>query len=83
MRAGRRAGGQRSGARSLAMALDHLALDAHLLQLRQMIDEHDAFQMIHLVLDAHREQLGRLQLERCATGVLRPHLDVRGAAHVV
>src|SRR5580658_7045343 len=34
----------------------HLALDARLLERRQVFDEHAAHQVIHLVLDTHGEQ---------------------------
>src|SRR5689334_17451381 len=47
----------------LAQLLGELGANALLLQLRQMLDEHLALQVIHLVLDADREQSLRFKRE--------------------
>ena len=54
------------GQARLAQLLGELRADALLLELRQVLDEHLALQVIHLVLDAHREQALRLERERLA-----------------
>ena len=48
-------------------------------ELRQVLDEHLAFQVIHLVLNADGEQALRLQRKGIAVLVVRPHLDSLGA----
>src|SRR5690606_20411554 len=58
-------------------------LDALALELREVVDEQLAFEMIHLVLDALREQTFRLELERLAVAVERLHLDALGPLDVV
>src|SRR5574341_1242220 len=63
----------RSG--GLAQLLGELRADALLLQLREVLDEHLALQVIHLVLDAHSEQALRLERERIAVSIVRAHLD--------
>src|SRR3954469_121719 len=60
----RRRNAERSS--GLALLLGELRADALLLQLRQMLDENLALQMIHLVLDAHGEQALCLEGKRIA-----------------
>src|SRR5512138_1730282 len=57
----RRRNAERSG--GLAQLLGELGADALLLQLRQMLDEDLALQVIHFVLDAHCKQPLRLERE--------------------
>src|SRR5687768_17707909 len=67
-----------AGSGRLAQLLGELGADALLLELRQMLDEHLALQVVHLVLDAHGEKTLRLQGERIAVLVVRAHLDTLG-----
>src|SRR5256885_1441030 len=59
----------------LAQLLGQLGANALLLELRQVLDEDLALQMIHFMLDADREQPLRFQRERIAVLVIGPHLD--------
>src|SRR5438105_10212440 len=72
-----------SGARGLALGLEHLALDAIALERREVLDEHLATQMIHLVLDAHGQDALGLDRARLAVLVLRRDLHARGALDAV
>src|SRR5574341_1980026 len=67
----------RSG--GLAQLLGELRADALLLQLREVLDEHLALQVIHLVLDAHSEQSLGFQRERIAVLIVRADFDALGA----
>src|SRR5438552_11353382 len=69
----------RSG--GLAQLLRQLGADALLLQLRQVLDEHLALQVIHLVLDAHGEQTLRLEREWIAVLIVGANLHALGAWH--
>src|SRR5690348_2456916 len=60
----RRRNAERSG--GLSQLLRQLGADALLLQLRQVLDEHLALQVIHLVLDADREQTLCFERKRIA-----------------
>src|SRR6185503_12119081 len=64
--------------RGLAQLLGELRADALLLELRQVLDEDLALEVIHLVLDAHREQPLRLEGESDAVLVVRPHAHALG-----
>src|SRR5574341_284270 len=57
----------------LAQLLRELGAHSLLLELRQILDEHLALQVIHLVLDAHREQALRLEGERVAVLIVGAH----------
>ena len=62
---------QESGRQArLAQLLGELGADALLLELRQVLDEHLALQVIHLVLDADREQALRFEREGIAVLVV-------------
>src|SRR5574341_2581221 len=63
----------------LAQLLGELRADALLLQLRQVLDEHLALQVIHLVLNAHGEQSLGFERERTAVLIVRADLDALGA----
>src|SRR3982751_961251 len=75
----RRRDAERSG--GLAQLLRQLGADALLLQLREVLDENLALQVIHLMLDAHREQTLRLERERVAVPIVGANLDALGAWH--
>src|ERR1700741_890901 len=62
------------GLRRLAQLLGELRADALLLELRQVLDEHLALEVIHFVLNADREQSLRFQGERIAVLVVGAHL---------
>src|SRR5688572_23128667 len=57
----------------LAQLLGELGANALLLELRQVLDEHLALQMIHLVLDANRQESLRLQGKSVAVLVVCAH----------
>ena len=63
----------RRSARLLATLLFQLLADARALQLREVVDEQLALEVIHLVLDADREQPVGLELERLAVAVECAH----------
>src|SRR5262245_31599747 len=65
----------------LAQLLGELRADALLLELRQVLDENLALQMVHLVLDADGEQPLRLEREGVAVLVVSAHLDALGRRH--
>src|SRR4051812_26663048 len=65
----------------LAQLLGEASADALLLELRQMLDEDLALQVIHLVLDAHREQPLRLEGEGIAVLVVGANLCALGSFH--
>src|SRR5438552_2403813 len=69
------------GSGGLAQLLSELGADALLLQLRQMLDEDLALQMIHLVLDAYGKQALRLERERIAVLVVGTHFHALGPRH--
>src|SRR5437588_3384472 len=73
----RRRDAERSG--GLAQLLRQLGANALLLQLREVLDEHFAFQVIHLMLDAHGEQALRLEGERVAVLIIGANLHAFGA----
>src|ERR1044071_666111 len=62
----------------LAQLLGQLGANALLLELRQVLDEHLALQVIHLVLDADREQPLSLERESGAVLVIGANLDPLG-----
>src|ERR1044072_7146724 len=62
----------------LAQLLGQLCANALLLELRQVLDEHLALQVIHLVLDADREQPLSLERESGAVLVIGANLDPLG-----
>src|SRR5262245_38171110 len=72
---------RKAGSGRLAKLLRQLGADALLLQLREVLDEHLALQVIHLVLDADREQPLGLERERLAVLIVGAHLDALGALH--
>src|ERR1700761_8072173 len=61
----------------------HLALDASLLERRQVLDEYAPHQVIHLVLDTHREQTFAVQLVGLALLIERAHAHFLGTFDVV
>src|SRR6185503_14230441 len=65
----------------LAQLLGELGADALLLELRQVLDEDLALQMIHFMLDAHGEQALGLQRECVAVLVVGAHLHALGPLH--
>src|SRR5262245_13409635 len=67
----------RSG--GLAQLLGELCANPLLLQLRQVLDEDLAFEVVHLVLDADRQKALRLQGERVAVLIEGAHFDPLGA----
>src|SRR5882672_8693647 len=69
------------GSGGLAQLLGELGADALLLQLREMLDEDLALQMIHLVLDAYGKQTLRLERERIAVLVVGAHFHALGPRH--
>src|SRR5712671_1272961 len=75
----RRRNAGRSG--RLAQLLGELRAHALLLELRQVLDEDLALQMIHLVLNANREQALRLERKRVAVLIIGPNLHALGARH--
>src|SRR5205085_10572757 len=81
VRAARASGGaraRRSRARGalLALLLELLA-NALALEVRQVVDEELALEMIHLVLDAHREDVLAVALEELAVAVLGAEANLR------
>src|SRR6185295_4922195 len=66
---------------ALAQLLGKLGADALLLELRQVLDEDLALQMIHFMLDAHGEQALRLQRECSAVLVVGAHLHALCPLH--
>jgi len=67
----------------LALLLDQLGLDAHLLEARKVFHEHAAHQVIHLVLHADGEQAVRVELAGLAVAVQGAYADFFGAADLV
>src|SRR5207247_10197773 len=67
----------RSG--GLAQLLCELGADALLLELRQVLDEHLALQMIHLVLDANGKQALRFKRECFAVLIVCKYLRALSA----
>src|SRR5262245_21018278 len=67
--------------RRLAQLLGELGADALLLELREMLDEYLALQVIHLVLDADRQQPLGFQRERLAVLVVGAHFHALGTLH--
>src|SRR5262245_12045851 len=63
----------------LAQLLRELRADALLLELRQVLDEHLALQVIHLMLNANGDQALRLQRKGIAVRVMGADLDALGA----
>ena len=82
-RAGRAAGRRRFGAAFLAFLVELLA-DALALEVRQVVDEQLALEVIHLVLDAHREHVRRSRVSLTWPGaVVRAQADARGTLDLV
>ena len=77
-----RLGARGTRAAVLALLLELLA-DARALELRQVVDEQLAVEMIDLVLDAHGEQPVRVELDLLAVAIERSHADLLGARHLV
>src|SRR5690606_10510750 len=65
----------------LAQLLREPRADPLLLELRKVLDEHLALQVIQLVLDADREQALRFEGERVAVLVERAHFPSLGPPH--
>jgi hypothetical protein len=84
-REGRRARGRRArGLRApFAPLLVELLADALALELRQVVDEELAVEMVHLVLQADGQHAVELALDDGAAGVLVAHAHALGAWHVV
>src|SRR5690606_17065821 len=78
-----RPGAWGSGAQRFALGLLELGLDAALLQVGQVLDEHLAVEMIELVLHAHRQQAVGLGLVRLAVDIQRLVADARRALDLV
>src|SRR5688572_21604604 len=70
---------ERSG--RLAQLLRELCANALLLELRKVLDEDLALEVIHLVLDANGEQPLRFQGEGIAVLIVRAHLAALRALH--
>src|SRR5687768_2958315 len=66
----------------LALLLELLA-DARALELRQVVDEQLAVEMIDLVLNAHGEQPVGVELDLLAVAVQGTHADLLRARHLV
>src|SRR5262245_63427922 len=72
---------RKAGSGRLAKLLRQLGADALLLQLREVLDENLALQVVHLVLDADGQQSLRLERERLAILVVSAHFHALGALH--
>src|ERR1700682_203539 len=72
---------RRNGSRRLAELLGQLGANALLLQLRQVLHEDLALEVIHLVLDAYREQPLGFEREGIAVLVVGAHLDALGSGN--
>src|SRR5437879_12184305 len=79
---GARARRSRARGALLALLLELLA-NALALEVRQVVDEELALEMIHLVLDAHREDVLEVALEEVAVAVLGAQPDLRRALDLV
>src|SRR6266481_6902903 len=66
----------------LALLLELLA-DALALQIRQVVDEQLAVEVVDLVLDTHRQNIVVIALEQSAVAIVRAYADLRRAHHVI
>src|SRR5438105_1335975 len=53
------------------------------LELREVVDEQLAIDVIHLMLNAHRQDIGVIALENGSSPVLRPDAHLRGSLDLV
>src|SRR5204862_5462454 len=65
-----------------ALLLEFLA-NALALQIRQVVDEQLAVEVVDLVLDTHRQDVVVIALERLAAAILRAQPDLRRALHFI